>query len=286
MQLLIPHWPQLPAKVKACVTTRMGGSSLPPFDDGKGGGGMNVGNHVGDDPAAVAANRLLLQAALPSRPAWLRQVHGITVLDAGAISAITAGATAGPTPHPGAQPEAEPEANAKGEPKGDASFSTIPGVVCAIQTADCLPVLFCDLAGRVVAGAHAGWRGLAAGVLQHTVRAMRSQGAGEITAWLGPAIGPRQFEVGADVCAAFLPLLTDGTPGQPMLATTPAFVPHPQHAGKFLADIYQLARHALAEVGVFEIAGGEYCTVSEPQRFYSYRRDHRTGRMVSCIWID
>lgn len=263
---LIPNWPQLPAKVKACVTTRMGGNSLPPYDDGRGGGGMNVGNHVGDDPAAVAANRQLLQATLPSRPAWLRQVHGIVVVDAATVA--------------GQAPEHE------AEPEGDASFTTVPGVVCAIQTADCLPVLFCDLAGRVVAGAHAGWRGLAAGVLQHTVRAMRSQGAGEITAWLGPAIGPRQFEVGADVCAAFLPLLEGGNPGQPMLAATPAFVPHPQHAGKFLADIYQLARHALAEVGVFEIAGGEYCTVSEPQRFYSYRRDHRTGRMVSCIWIN
>lgn len=258
MQLVIPDWPHLPANIGACCTTRRGGVSLAPFDDDSGGGGMNVGSHVGDDPAAVLENRSRLQRLLPSAPVWLKQVHGVVVLDAGwHVSAPQSG----------------------NEPQADASFASQPGVVCAIQTADCLPVLFCDKAGRVVAGAHAGWRGLAAGVLQRTVQAMRAAGAGEVMAWLGPAIGPQQFEVGSDVCDAFAALLaTSATPGT-------CFVPHPRHAGKYLADIYQLARLALAEVDVIDVAGGGYCTVSSPQRFYSYRRDQRTGRMVSCIWI-
>lgn len=263
MQLLIPHWPGLPAHIGACMTQRQGGVSLPPFDDGTGAGGMNVGVHVGDDPQAVAANRLQLQRVLPGRPLWLRQVHGVKVEDAGQ--------------YPG---------DVASEPEADASFSTQPGVVCAIQTADCLPVLFCDAAGKVVGAAHAGWRGLAAGVLQQTVLAMRQAGAGEISAWLGPAIGPQQFEVGADVCEVFEPLLEQSQSiiSAPSFAT-PAFVPHPQHAGKFLADIYLLARLALAQVQVFDVAGGEFCTVSAPGQFYSYRRDQRTGRMVACIWI-
>lgn len=252
MQLITPNWPALPAHIGACTTTRVGGVSAPPFDDGQGGGGWNFGTRVGDDVLAVARNRQHLQSLLPGMPVWLHQVHGITVADAAQV---------------------EQEAR---EPQADASFSATARVVCAVQTADCLPVLFCDHAGSVVAAAHAGWRGLAQGVLQATVRAMRAGGAvGAISAWLGPAIGPQQFEVGADVLAAF-----DHLP-----SSRAAFVAHPQHAGKYLADIYQLARLSLAQVDVLEVAGGEYCTVSQPQQFYSYRRDQQTGRMVSCIWI-
>ena len=277
MQLLIPHWPGLPPHIGACMTQRQGGVSPAPFDDGTGAGGMNVGAHVGDDPLAVAANRLQLRRILPSSPAWLRQVHGVQVINAGTLAGAGAGLAGAVVParwHPINEPEA------------DASFSTVRAVVCAIQTADCLPVLFCDASGRVVGAAHAGWRGLAAGVLQQTVLAMRQAGAGEISAWLGPAIGPRHFEVGPDVCAAFAPLLAQN---QAFIrsdsAAVPAFVPHPQHAGKFLADIYLLARLALAQVQVSNVAGGEFCTVSAPEQFYSYRRDQRTGRMVACIWL-
>jgi YfiH family protein len=253
LPLITPDWPALSGlPVGALTTTRHGGVSLAPFDDGQGGTGLNFGSRVGDMPQHLAENRARLQALLPGRPAYLHQVHGALVVDAASVTA-----------------EAEPQA--------DASFSTRPGVVCAIQTADCLPVLFCDAGGKVVAAAHAGWRGLALGVLQATVAAMRNAGADQISAWLGPAIGPQQFEVGPDVVAAFAHLQQ---PGQAL-----AFVPHPQRAGKYLADIYLLARHALAQAGVLAVSGGEYCTVSQPQQFYSYRRDLHTGRMISCIWI-
>ena len=252
--LITPNWPGLPAHIGAFTTTRAGGVSAPPFDDGQGGGGWNFGTRVGDDALAVAQNRQSLRSLLPDTPVWLHQVHGVAVLDAASIAI----------------------GNAPNETmQADASFTVQAQVVCAVQTADCLPVLFCDHAGRVVAAAHAGWRGLAQGVLQATVGAMRGAGAGMISAWLGPAIGPQQFEVGPEVAAAFAHL--------PMSCA--AFAQHPQHTGKYLADIYQLARLALAQADVLEVAGGEYCTVSQTQQFYSYRRDQQTGRMVSCIWI-
>jgi YfiH family protein len=252
--MLLPHWPDLPANVGALATTRDGGVSAAPYDDGRGGGGLNLGTHVGDDAAAVAQNRALVAAHLPAEPAWLSQVHGIAVVDAATVA--------------GAQPVA------------DASIATRPGAVCAIMTADCLPVLFADLDGKVVGGAHAGWRGLAAGVLGATVQAMRNAGAGEITAWLGPAIGPTTFEVGGDVRSAFLAAI----PSSPDEVAA-AFVPYPERAGKYLANMNTLARLMLADVGVTRVHGGAHCTVTEVDRFYSYRRDGVTGRQASLIWI-
>ena len=245
-ECIVPDWPGMPASVGALSTTRRGGVSGGPYGDDNGGG-LNLGLHVGDDLNAVMQNRALLQASLPSAPVWLNQVHGAHVVDA---------ATAG------------------GIPEADASISTRPGVVCAIMTADCLPVLFADSAGAVVGAAHAGWRGLAQGVLQNTVARMRDAGAGDIMAWLGPAIGPQAFEVGAEVRAAFV----DADPAADAAFTV-------QADGKYMADIYLLARQALAGCGVRQVDGGSLCTVGDAARFYSYRRDRVTGRMASLIWI-
>ena len=252
--LVFPGWPDLPASIGALATSRDGGLSTGPYGDGKGGGGLNLGLHVGDDPEAVRANRARLQEWLPGRPAWISQVHGADVVDA---------ATAGPD-QPGRV--------------GDASIATQAGVVCAILTADCLPVLFADLDGKVVGAAHAGWRGLAGGVLGTTVAAMRQAGAGEITAWLGPAIGATAFEVGPDVLEAFLAAL----PGE---ATRAAFQAYPGREGKYLADMFALARMMLARDGVARVHGGTLCTATAPERFYSYRRDGVTGRQASLIWL-
>jgi YfiH family protein len=249
-----PDWPDLPAGVKALATTRHGGVSPAPFDDGNGGGGLNLGLHVKDDPEAVRENRARLQALLPGRPAWISQVHGADVVDAALVQ-------------PGAPVLV-----------GDASTTVDSGVVCAILTADCLPVLFADLEGKVVGAAHAGWRGLAGGVLGATVAKMREQGAGEITAWLGPAIGPEAFEVGADVLEAFRAALPDGRAGE-------GFRPYPGREGKYLADMTLLARRLLARDGVTRVHGGDRCTFTERDRFYSYRRDGAgSGRQASLIW--
>ena len=242
------QWPGLPPSVGAMSTTRSGGVSIAPYDDANGGGGLNLGTHVGDAPEAVARNRALLRALLPAEPAWLTQVHGTRVLDASTVA---------------------------GAPEADASIATQPGVVCAIMTADCMPVLLADAAGRVVGAAHAGWRGLAAGVLQNTVAAMREAGADQILAWLGPGIGPQSFEVGEDVRDAFAHLGP---------AADNAFNPTAK-PGKFLADLPALARLVLAGLGVSGVAGGGDCTVADARRFYSYRRDRVTGRMASLIWL-
>jgi YfiH family protein len=250
-----PDWPDLPANVGALATTRLGGVSLAPFDDGRGGGGLNLGLHVKDDPDAVRENRSRLQALLPGRPAWIAQVHGVGVVDAALVQ-------------PGAPVQT-----------GDASLAADPGVVCAILTADCLPVLLADLEGKVVGAAHVGWRGLAAGVLGATVARMREQGAGEITAWLGPAIGPQAFEVGPDVLGAFRAALPDGQAEE-------AFKPYPGREGKYLADMPLLARRLLARAGLTRVHGGERCTFTERDRFYSYRRDGAgSGRQASLIFI-
>ena len=262
---LVPAWPGLPANVGALTTTRLGGVSPAPYDDGQGGGGFNLGVHVGDAPENVARNRARLRAVLPAEPFWLSQVHGTVVADAGAASvARTAG-----------QPSAPP-------PEADAAVARLPGAVCTIMAADCLPVLFCDTAGSVVGAAHAGWRGLAGGVLAHTLDAMRAAGAGEIMAWLGPAIGPTQFEVGADVLAAFEEGALDDAALHELTAAFRAIDGRP---GKYLADIYALARSMLRRDGVSSIAGGEFCTVTDAGRFFSYRRDRVTGRQASLIWI-
>jgi len=247
------QWPDLPDAFGALATTRRGGVSTGAYDDGQGGGGLNLGLHTGDDRETVQANRARLQAFLPGRPAWIAQVHGADVVDAAAVQPGGPACT------------------------GDASISTVPGAVCAILTADCLPVLFADLGGKVAGAAHAGWRGLAGGVLEQTVAAMRAAGAGEITAWMGPAIGPDAFEVGPDVKAAFEAAL----PGQ----VADAFRAYPDRPGKYLADIYLLARRTLARAGITRVHGGGRCTATETDWFYSYRRDGVTGRQASLIWL-
>lgn len=250
MEFMRATWGQAPANVGTLVTLRGGGASDAPYDDGSGGGGLNLGMHVGDDPLHVRQNRGLLRSLLPVEPAWLSQVHGTAVVAA---------------------------ASAANAPSADASIATRPGVVCAILSADCLPVLLCDRAGRVVGAAHAGWRGLAGGVLEHTVAAMRAAGADDIMAWLGPAIGPRAFEVGDDVRTAFVG-------PDPGLAA--AFAPIALRGGKYYADIYQLARARLQRIGINSVSGGDLCTYSDRRSFYSYRRDGVTGRIGSFIWLD
>lgn len=239
--LILPDWP-LPGRVKACSTTRHGGVSLPPYDS------LNLGTHVGDEKQAVADNRqrLVVGASLPQMPVWLEQVHGTRVVRLD-----------GRTPT---------------DLQADAVYSNVPGQVCAVMTADCLPVLFCSQAGDEVAAAHAGWRGLCNGVLEQTLAAFAAQ-PGSISAWLGPAIGPQQFEVGPEVRAAFIAVDT---------AAAAAFTPQ---GDKFLADIYLLARQRLQRAGIHTIYGGDRCTVSEISHFFSYRRDGITGRLASLIWL-
>lgn len=250
MEIILPQWGLPLPSVRALATTRACGNSLSPYDDGAGAGGLNLGAHVGDVIEHVQQNRAQIRKYFSAEPAWLTQVHGMTVLDA---------------------------AQVHDAPQADASFTTQPGVVCAIMTADCLPVLFADVEGRAVGAAHAGWRGLAGGILENTVAAMHEAGAGNLHAWLGPAIGPQQFEVGEDVVQAFV---------AKDVAMQTAFKAIAGRPGKYFADIYQLARQTLANVGVTQVSGGKYCTLSELKRFYSYRRDGVTGRMASLIWLE
>jgi YfiH family protein len=256
-QWLIPDWPGLPGNVGVLSTTRRGGISPAPYDDGMGRGGLNLGTHVGDQPHNVARNRAILREQLPDDPVWLSQVHGTQVANLAEV-----------------RPQQVPDA--------DASLSTIPGKVCVIMTADCLPVLFCDKQGKTVAAAHAGWRGLASGVLENTVEAMRAAGAGELMAWMGPAIGAYQFEVGPDVMQAFLQGARDDSGIRHVEA---AFSTVEGKPGKYLCDLYGLARYLLHRAGVREVHGGEFCTVSNSGRFYSFRRDGVTGRQATLIWL-
>ncbi|MCP4697135.1 MAG: peptidoglycan editing factor PgeF [Gammaproteobacteria bacterium] len=237
-----PDWPA-PARVRACSTVRMGGVSLRPYDS------MNLGDHTGDTAHAVTENRKRLRTALrlPSEPVWLRQIHGARVIEAlPANSGISA----------------------------DASFSTHPGAVCAVLTADCLPVLFCDRAGTRAAAAHAGWRGLAAGILE-AVLARLALPPQEVLVWLGPAISAHAFEVGQEVREAFMKQHVQAQSA--FTATRP---------GYWLADLYELARLRLARQGIAAVYGGEYCTYSQPEHFFSYRRDTVTGRMATLIWLE
>jgi YfiH family protein len=240
-QFLLPDWPA-PANVRAAVTTRTGGVSLKPYDS------FNLATHVGDNPSAVHENRARLRTAcaLPAEPVWLKQVHGVAMVDA-------------------AQGGIDLEA--------DAAFAAQPGAVCAVLTADCLPVLLCNRTGTRVAALHAGWRGLAAGVIEAGVKTMGIPG-NELLAWLGPAIGPASFEVGPEVRAAFV---------QHDTQAAQAF--RDGHGGKYLADIYKLARQRLQHLEVAAVYGGGFCTVKERARFFSYRRDGATGRMAALIWI-
>jgi hypothetical protein len=238
---IVPDWPA-PACVQAVTTTRQGGVSVGAYAS------MNPADHVGDAPEAVAANRARLQQelALPAPPVWLQQVHGITIVDAGTVS---------------------------GTPQADAAFASRPGVVCSVLTADCLPLLLCDRAGERVAAVHAGWRGLAAGVIEQAVMALGLPGD-SLLAWLGPAISAVAYQVGDEV--------------------RDAFVRHDQRAaaaftaaagGGWHADLYGLARQRLAVCGVTRSYGGGQCSYGEPARFFSYRRDGRCGRMASLIWL-
>lgn len=250
---LEPDWPAPPG-VRALITLRSGGVSTGPYGAADGRGGLNLGAACGDAAAAVSANRARLTRELPSAPRWLRQVHGARVVDAARV---------------GKEPV-----------EADAAWTDRPGVVAAIQMADCLPVLLADACGRCVGVAHAGWRGLAAGVIQATARAMRAgigDPAAPLLAYLGPAIGPDHFEVGREVVVA----VQDGLPG---VSLQHAFVARGE--GKFLADLYALARLALGQVQVHEVHGGGLCTVCDPARFYSHRRDHVTGRHAALIWLD
>jgi YfiH family protein len=239
--LIIPDWPA-PAKVRAFQTTRQGGISAAPFDS------LNLGDHVGDAPLVVARNRMLLNTLLPSEPVWLEQVHGTVVANADLAGCRTV---------------------------ADASIARRG--VCVVMTADCLPVLLCDQAGTVVGAAHAGWKGLAAGVIEATVCEMGVEPV-ELMAWLGPAISQKAFEVGGEVRDEFIK-------SDPAAAA--AFIPSPLQgeSSKYLADIYALARLRLNALGVTQIYGGDRCTYSEPEQFFSYRRDGVTGRQGSFIWV-
>jgi YfiH family protein len=238
-----------PQQIKTMITNRHGGFSQPPFN------GLNLGLHVGDDPATVQKNRDALKAVLPNEPIWLNQVHGTQVVDA--------------------------DEHGNGVPSADASVTTTPGRVLAIMTADCLPVLLASRDGKVVGAAHAGWRGLAAGVIEQTVALMRSkqiqqsQTQIEILAYLGPAIGPHAFEVGSEVRDIFMAQ-------NPVSA---ACFEQLQEKGKYLADIYGLACLRLNALGIEHIEGGGECTLQNPD-YFSYRRDQETGRMGSFIWIE
>jgi polyphenol oxidase len=242
LDLIQPDWPA-PASVKAAVTTRAGGVSIGAF------GSLNLGDHVGDDPQAVAQNRAHVREVLGlvTEPSWLKQVHGIDVVEAvfGEAGAVA-----------------------------DGSCTEMLGTVCAVLTADCLPVFLCDRQGAKVAALHAGWRGLAAGVIEAGVLALGTPGE-DLLAWLGPGIGADAFEVGDDVYRAFLE--SDAEAAGAFQAKAP---------GKWHADMYALARLRLRGMGVSAIYGGGYCTFRDRERFYSYRRDGVTGRFASLIWLD
>jgi len=238
-------WPA-PFNVKTAVSTREGGVSSPPY------AGLNLGSHVNDSPDAVAQNRQLFkqQAKMPDEPLWLNQVHGTScvVLEQTDFSA--------------------------GPVSADASTTKTKGLVSVVLTADCLPVLFCDAAGTQVAAAHAGWRGLVDGVLEQTLAQFAEPAT--VMAWLGPAIGPTAFEVGDEVRLAFI---------EKDAKADAAFMAVPNKTGKWLADLYQLARLRLNACGVSKVYGGGFCTYTDSHDFYSYRRDGQTGRMASCIWL-
>ena len=247
VRILTPEWP-VPPKVRAAFTLRMGGVSAAPFDS------LNVGAHVGDEAVAVAENRRRVRAtlSLPEEPAWLEQVHGVEVVD---LDAVTPAATP-----------------AAGMRAADAAISRRAGHVCVVQVADCLPVLLATRDGSAIAAAHAGWRGLAAGVLEATVKRLAVEPA-DLLAWLGPAIGAAHFEVGAEVRQAFL--AHDA-------AAAAAFAVNTRE--RWQCDLAGLARRRLASLGIDAVFGGRWCTYADATRFFSYRRDGRCGRMAALIW--
>ncbi len=244
---IVPHWPA-PSRVRACTTTRIGGFSEGAFSS------MNLGDRTDDNIIAIAKNRNQLNRVLqlPCEPSWLFQSHSNKVVR-----------LYDDTPS---------------NQHADASYTTIPDKVCAVLTADCLPVLLCAKDGSVVAAIHAGWRGLANGIIDNTISTLlhfANCKPPELLAWMGPAIGPGLFEVGDDVRRAFMEQFQEATR---------AFTPIVE--GKWLADIYMLARQRLNRMGVTDIYGGDYCTATQYEKFYSYRRDRETGRMASLIWME
>lgn len=249
--LLLPQW-HADARVGALMSTRAGGVSAAPWHS------LNLGSAVGDDAAAVAENRRRFVQRLGARPLWLQQVHGCRVVRA-TVALLEVPA-----------------------PQADAAWTDEPGIACVVQVADCLPLLLAAPHGRVVAAAHAGWRGLAGGVVEAALAALCAAGdcaPDEVEAWLGPCIGPRRFEVGADVLRAF--------GSDPASAAAQRFVAAPAVGGtpRWWADLPQLARDRLARCGVQRIGGGAWCTVEDRSRFFSYRRDGVTGRMAAAVWI-
>lgn len=250
-------WPGNP-RVRGLFTARQGGCSGGPYGAGEAGGGMNLGSHVGDDPRAVAANRESLAQRLGGAvPAWLEQVHGCELADLD----LDPGGPASPR-------------------RADASLLTRRGVAASVLVADCLPVLLAAPEGRGVAAAHAGWRGLAGGVLESTAAALAGRATcrpSQLQAWLGPAIGPRHFEVGDEVRQAFVA----GDAGAARAFTAGA------RPGKWMADLFELARMRLERAGLLpeSILGGGFCTVSSPELYYSFRRDGVTGRQAALVWL-
>lgn len=242
VQWITPDWPA-PPNVRAAATLRLGGVST------GGYASLNLGSHVGDDLAAVQENRRRVRTALglATEPAWLSQVHGTDVVDAAIHSSA---------------------------PPADAAFARKAGPACAILTADCLPVLFCDREGTRVAAAHAGWRGLAAGVLTAAVRALEVPGE-RLLAWLGPAIEQEAFEVGPEVRDQFL--ARDPGHGAAFLANA---------NGRWQADLYRLARRELNRLGIYDVHGGDLRVYRDAARFFSFRRDQQTGRMASLVWLE
>jgi YfiH family protein len=246
-----PHWPA-PATIHTLVTTRQGGISSSPYDS------LNLGDHVGDQLSQVMANRQILRKYLPAEPLWLKQTHSIQV----------------------STPKIRQQSSSR-LIEADAAVTNILDEVLVVMSADCLPVLFSNADGTVIGAAHAGWRGLCDGVLEKTVgellKLAPQSSAKDLIAWMGPAIGPESYEVGEDVVGCFQEL------GQHDMQK--CFLPIANKSGKYLADIYQLARDRLKHVGVKTILGGDLCTVQDGERFFSYRRDGVTGRFASLIWI-
>lgn len=242
-----PEWPA-PANIVAFTTCRQGGFSRPPFDE------FNLGQHVGDEAESVSRNRQQLLSACEGLQGiqWLQQVHGQAVIYA----------DGGDT-----------------EPQADAAYTDQPGIACAVMTADCLPLLLCDKSGRQVAAVHAGWRGLAAGVIESAVDCFEAA-PGQLMAWLGPAISQQYFEVGFEVREQFL----SKARAVDKAAVEGSFVVSSQREGHFFADLYSLANIRLSALGVTAVYGGEHCCYGDSSRFFSYRREAVTGRMVSVIY--
>jgi len=251
MKFIKPSWPA-PHQVQSLISTRLGGMSQAPYDF------LNLGDHVGDSPELVSRNRNLLRAHLPSNPIWLQQIHSTIVS----------------TPDQRIEMIGQPIV-------ADAIISITPNEVLTIMTADCLPILFAANDGSIIGAAHAGWKGLCAGILENTVSAMLSVcphlKSSDLYAYMGPAIGPKFYEVGEDVYSAFQASSIGIEKGD--------FQDMPNRKGKYLANLYSIATNRLLAVGLKQVDGGQMCTFSDPEHFYSYRRNAVTGRFASMIWI-